>query len=263
MSLVVGSVTSNVVRIGYENLFESASTVVASSEDADFPVENAYDWITTDFFNPASVASDVTITLTFGSSVDADYFAIYAHNLDETGGTYKLQYWDGATWQDAFSVVTPTNGKPRMNFFTSQTSTQWRVVFTATSIFSVGVISFGARLTFENGIWQGFTPPPFADNSTLLTSISDNGAFIGRSVTRNGVRFTIPMTHASLGWMRSDWQPFLEHALTKPFFFSWDASAYPTEVAYCWCENSIGTGTNTHHNRMAHELQVEGMINDL
>lgn len=263
MSIVVGSVTSNVVRIGYENHFETASTVTASSEDTDFPVENVYDWLTTDFFKPASVASDVTITTTFSSSVSADYFAIYAHDLHDNGGTYKLQYWDGAAWQDAFSVVTPTNGKPRVNYFTSQSSDQWRVVFTATSIFSIGVISFGARLTFENGIWQGFSPPDFADNSTIYTNSGDDGNFLGRSIIRRGVKFNIPLTHASLGWMRSDWLPFTQHALTKPFFFSWDASAYPNEVAYCWVDGSVGKGSHTHHGHMQHQINVLGMAHDL
>src|SRR5436305_2127158 len=96
-------------RIGYANLLESG-TVVASSEDASFPVANCYDWNTGDWYKSAA-GGTITIDLTLPSPMTADYFAYYGQNLYQLSGTntIRLQYWNSGTgtYIDAFAAFHP------------------------------------------------------------------------------------------------------------------------------------------------------------
>lgn len=170
--------------VGYENLLENGA-VVASSENADFPVENLFDWRTSDFFKPATFGT-INIDLTLSGADAADYFAFYGHDLYDHGGTIKLQYHNGSSYVDCFSAITPTDNKPQLVTFSSQSATLWRVVITCTTVFSIAVVSFGARMTMERDLYIGWTPPKFGRATQLIDSTSDGGQFLGRSIIANG-----------------------------------------------------------------------------
>jgi hypothetical protein len=249
--------TSN-ARIGYENLLENG-TVVASSEDADYPVENCYDWLTSDFFKPAA-SGTINIDLTLSGSDSADYFAFFAHDLYSHGGTIKLQYWNGSSYVNCFSAVTPTDNKPTFITFASQTSTKWRVVITCTSVFSIGVITFGAQLALEYGMYIGWTPAPFGRDPQLVTSKADGGGFLGRSRISNGVKTSLVLQGATDAWMRSNWLAFVEAAEQRAFFFVPDITNHATECVYCWVESSIPAPTHTNYGFMGVTIPLRGLV---
>ncbi len=74
--------------IAYRNIFETG-TVTVDSEDADYPKENAYDWLPYpgDVWKPAASGTHY-ITVDAGADASADYFAVHAHDIDSV----KLQY---------------------------------------------------------------------------------------------------------------------------------------------------------------------------
>ncbi|RVD58857.1 hypothetical protein EN866_19545 [Mesorhizobium sp. M2D.F.Ca.ET.223.01.1.1] len=249
--------TSN-ARLCFENLLENG-TVVASSEDAANPVANAYDWLTSDFFKPAA-SGTINIDLTLSGADSADYFAFYGHDLYAHGGTIKLQWWDGASWVDCFTAVTPTDGTPQVVTFASQTSTKWRVVITCTSVFSIAVISFGAQLPLEYGMYLGWTPPKFGRNTQLTNSQSDGGAFLGRSIIAKGVKSSLDVQYASDAWMRANWLTFVEHAEQKPFFFVPNIGTYPGDSVFAFTDADIPAPTQTHFGRMGTSIPILGMV---
>ncbi|MBB4345132.1 hypothetical protein [Rhizobium leguminosarum] len=250
-------VTSN-ARIGYENLLENG-TVTASSENVAYPVKNAYDWLTSDFFKPAA-SGTINIDLTLSVSDGADYFAFYGHDLYSHGGTIKLQYWNGSAYVDCFAAITPTDNSPRFVNFTSQASTKWRVVITCTSVFSIAVISFGAQLALEYGMYLNWTPPKFGRNTKLINSQSDGGAFLGRSVVSLGVRSSLILQYASDTWMRSNWLAFITHAEKKPFFFIPNVGTLPLEAVFAYTEDSIPAPLHTHYGHMGATIPILGMV---
>ena len=65
------------------------------------------------------------------------------------------------------------------------------------------------------------------------------GAFLGRSLYRKGNQVNIVTDGLDPSWVRSSWEPFMEHAELKPFFFSWDDDNYPAEAAFCWARSGI------------------------
>ncbi|WP_442577867.1 hypothetical protein ACSBOB_20180 [Mesorhizobium sp. ASY16-5R] len=248
--------TSN-ARLGYENLLENG-TVVASSADTDFPVENVYDWITSDYFKPAT-SGTINIDSTLSGAQSADYFAFYGHDLYAHGGTIKLQYHNGSGYVDCFSAITPTDNTPRLVTFSSQTATLWRIVITCTSVFSIAVVSFGRVLPLEYGMYLGWTPPRFGRKTKLVNSQSDGGAFLGRSIFSEGVKTKIEIQYASDSWMRANWPGFVAHAEQKPFFFLPDVNL-PLEGVFCWTEDDIPSPSHTHYGHMGVSIPIRGLV---
>lgn len=245
-------------RIAYENLLENG-VVGASNEDLDYPVQNAFDWRTSDYFRPA-IPGTVIIELDLAAADSADYFAFYGHDLYAHGGTIKLQYWNGSSYVDCFAAVKPADNSPRLISFTSRTSDYWRVVITCTSVFSIAVISFGTMLPLEQGMYMGWTPPQFGRATQVIDSMSDGGAFLGRSVISNGVRSSIMINHASDAWMRASWLPFVRHAELKPFFFVPNIVTYPLECVFAMTEGDIPAPAQSAYGFMSVSMSIRGMV---
>lgn len=244
--------------IGYENLLENG-TVVASSEDADFPVENAFDWRTSDFFKPAA-SGTINITLTLSGADSADYFAFYGHDLYDHGGTIKLQYHNGSTYVDCFAAITPTDNTPRVVTFSSLSATLWRVVITCTTVCSIAVISFGSKLQLERGMYLNWTPPRFGRATRVIDSASDGGEFLGRSIISNGVRTAIQLNHASDAWMRSSGEAFIQRIERKPFFFLHNVETYPLEAVFAFTDGEIPAPTQSAYGFMSVSIPIRGMV---
>lgn len=249
---------TSTARIGYRNLLENGA-VVASSEDADFPVENVADWLTSDFFKPAS-SGMVTIDLTLSEEDSADYFAFYAQDLFDHGGTIQLQWWDGSGYVDCFAAITPEDNKPVFINFDSKTSTKWRVVITCSSVFSIGVISFGAQLTLQYGMYLGWTPAPLGRDTQLVTSRADGGGFLGRSVISNGVKTSLILQGATDSWVRANWQPFIKVAEKRAFFFVADIMNHLDEAVFCWFEGPIAPPTHSNYGYMSASNTIRGLV---
>lgn len=261
MSVIVlpfSSPLQNRCRIGYENLLERG-TVTASSENPAYPVENCFDWLTSDYFRPAS-GGTVNIDLTLENAAAANYLAFYQQDLHALGGTIKLQFWNGTAYVDATPAVPPADNAPRMLFFDSVTASQWRVVITCASVFNIGVIAFGTYLPLEYGMYTGWTPPRLGRANELINSVSDAGAFLGRSVISKGISTTLELQYASDAWVRASWLPFMIHAELKPFFWAPNVRDYPTESAFCWVEGEITPPRHTHYGRMGASIKLRGLV---
>lgn len=246
-------------RIGYQNLMESATSVVPTSVNADFPVENLWDWLTSDFYKPTGTGT-TDIVITMPAPVSADYFAFYNQNLFSLSGTIKLQWWNGSAYVDCFSAISPADNSPQMVSFASQTSDKWRVVISCASVFSLGCVSFGAQLALEHGMYLNWTPPKFGRSTQLVTSKADGGAFLGRSVIAKGVSTELILQYASDTWMRANWIDFVEHAEKKPFFFVPDIANHPSEAVYCWVEDNIPAPVHTNYGFMGATIPIRGLV---
>lgn len=253
--------TSN-ARIGYVNLLEYG-TVVASSENPEFPVENCYDWNTGDWFKPAA-SGTITIDLTLPGPMTADYFAYYGQNLYQFSGTntIRLQYWNSGsgTYIDAFAAIHPDDNSPQFKSFNSRTTDKWRVVIVATDVFALNAISFGPQLALEYGMYLDWTPPILARDTKLITSRADGGAFLGRSVISTGISTDIILQGASDSWMRTNWVDFVEAAEKRAFFFVPDITNHSSEAVYCWVEETIPKPKHTNYGYMGATIPIKGLV---
>ena len=236
-------------RILYDNLFDKATSVIASSEDPDFPVENVYDWLPNDYFLPAASGA-YTITCTFANTQTANCMAFYKQDLHSNGGSIQLQYWDGAAWQNATDIITPSSDAPRIVYFDAQTSTQWRYSIISTPAASIGVLFFGEYMGLEVGLWQGFTPPSLSRNNNYITNVAQNGSFIGRSIVSQAGAVKIGVEHMTFDFVENSWKPFINHIEKKSFFFSWNVANFPNDHSFAWSTDKKFTTSIQSHGRM-------------
>lgn len=230
--------------IGYENIFQTG-IVTASSEATGYPVENAFDGLTWDYWKATALdAADGEVSLTVDAgaplSIVNGYFALAAHNLHLIDAVVELQ---GSSDNFAADIVTiahaePTDGRVLMRTFSDKIFRYWRllITFTPTSVPIIGIAMIGPSLVIDEGMEPGFVPPNFSFDDTIRVNNSNAGAFLGRSIIREGSKTRIRFSNADPAWMRNHWLPFLQHVRTRPFVFSWDPVNYPGEAAYCWSE---------------------------
>lgn len=242
-------------RILYDNLFDKATSVIASSENSEFPIENVYDWLPQDFFAP-SASGSYTITCTFSNVQTANCMALYNQNLSSNSGTIQLQYYDGSTWQNATDNISPSDNKPRIVYFDTQASTQWRFVVSSAPASYIGCLFFGEYMGLELGIRNGFVPPRFSHDNNMITNVAQNGNFIGRSIVSQTGNVNIPVEYMTDQWARDNWEAFIAHAELKPFFFTWDAVNYPNEHAFAWTTDKSFSTSNQTFNRMTSTIKA-------
>ena len=240
MTVIGSSVEYATGKIGYHNLLEdSGATITASTEATGYPKENAYDWRVFDWWKPTATG-DSWIQAAFASAKTVDYFAVAGHNLTDVGASIKLQYStnSGSTWNDATTAASGIDNRIIFKSFGVITASYWRVLVNApTSVASIGIVAFGNRLDLQRGFPSGFTPAALARENEYQTSMSENGQFIGRSVSRKIYNGKFNLRNLTPEWVRNYWEPFIDHAETKPFFISWDTSSHSDEAVFAWIKD--------------------------
>lgn len=238
--------TANKAIICYDNLLASSKllTIAATSQQAGYSVQNAFDWYTTSYWSPVPAVGIHRFTAIFTSPVTADYLAIYKHNLGDVGGTFYLEYSldGGTTWQLATTTITSaTNNELKINLFNAVTATHWRVVFnlyTATP-FYIGVVMFGRKLTLYRGMIGGFVVPRHGRKNEIINQTTEGGQFVGRIKVSKGARSNITFKTVPQTWVRDYWEAFVLHAEMLPFLFSWNHEFYPQDAVYCVTDGEI------------------------
>ncbi|MDH5426447.1 MAG: hypothetical protein OEY29_15785, partial [Gammaproteobacteria bacterium] len=73
----------------------------------------------------------------------------------------------------------------------------------------------------------------FARDNKYSDKNTKKGVPLPRTVERLAGKISIQQKAVDPVWMRSNWPAFLDHAETKPFFFSWDSVNHSTEAGFC------------------------------
>lgn len=238
--------TANKAIICYDNVLTSPllASVIATSQQVGYSVQNSFDWYTTSFWSPTPASGYHFFTATFTSPVTADYLAIYKHNLGDVGGTFYLEYSlnGGISWSLATTTITTeSNNELKINLFNAVTATHWRVVFnlyTATP-FYIGVVMFGRKLPLYRGMIGGFVVPRHGRKNSIINQQTEGGQFVGRVKTANGARSNITFKTVPQAWVRDYWEAFVLHAEMLPFLFSWNHEFYPQDACFCVTDGEI------------------------
>lgn len=246
-------------KIGYDNLFERG-TVTATSAHADYPVANAFDGFTDDFWRPNGTGTQ-RLSVALGVATPANYVALAACDLAAQGVTVRVQgSADGVTWTNVSDEIVPADDSPLMVCFTQAAHAHWALRFTvpAGKTVHIGVAHIGVALELPIGFFVGYAPPKLNPQVTYLNSNSDSGKFIGRSIIREGINDQLSLSHVSPEWVRQHWVPFAAYARRKPFFLAWYPSKYPDDVAYVWTTNAEEV-TNALHKYQSAKMSLRGI----
>lgn len=227
-------------RIGYENLLLNA-TAIASSSEASFGPEKTLTPFTYQFWKPTTLPA--TITYDALTRITADYVGVAAHGLKN--GLFKLQYSnDGSNYTTARAALI-RKGEPFLLCFTPVTARYWRIEVDTESAFSasffnssetyqvstqetggpaagcIGVLFLGRALAMQRKVYAGETPAVLARKNTYRPNQSEEGHFLGRSLIRRGRAQSFNFKNLESDWYRANFDPFVVHAETKPFFYAW------------------------------------------
>lgn len=249
--------------IAYHNLFTASGvTVTASGDTADYEKENAFDWKQYDWWKH-SITGISWVRASFSGAQDADYMAIYGHNLHNIEGTINPQYSTngGVSWNDADIALAPTDDSILFFKFASVSAADWRVlIVSGTGHAVIAGIMIGKVLEFDQDVTSGFQPPTLSPDIESKTAMSELGVNLGVSKIRIGVSGTISLTDVGAAWVRSDWVPLIDHLNSGyPCVFAWDHVTYPDEVCLIWKTKSVGKPSHISKNLMSVALQYKGV----
>lgn len=251
-----------VSRIGYHNLYTATGvTVAASSEATGYDKENAYDGFMYDWWKPTATG-DSWLKATFTTGKNANYFAVWGHDLADHGATVTPQYSTngGSTWANHTTGITPTTNRVIFGEFTSRTELDHRIlVHCSGTIPVIGGVQIGEKLDLPHDMKQGFAPSIIAKVKTK-TALSETGAFIGGRKVSEGIKGRISLTNVAPAWMRTYFVPLAEHIQTpKTFVFAWDKTNFSTEVVLAWVTEQIEDPVYSSPLYMDANINFEGV----
>lgn len=234
-------------RVLYDNIFKNgnwSSITYSGTVVSGFDLAHAYDWRDFTAFRVSS-GSAQTIQITNSSGVDQTIntlFLFHANFSSAATITVSLEAPNGTV------VLGPLTLAPAGNFkwgeFPNTVINHGQVVELTISGLTVDLdihqLMVGQVMklalidgTTEFGQWQGIAPPSLQGAVQPRNNMSVNGSFLGRNTRAQFRQGSIELTPVSPAWVRSTWDPFVNHAKTKTWAYAWDFDDYPDEIVFC------------------------------
>lgn len=239
----------------YRNVL-SEGTLAASSAAIGFDAANALGPQTNDSWK--ATALPATLAVMLGSAVACDCGSIIGHTLGSSGSTVYVEYFSGS-WQVAASL-TPATDADILFLFGAQTSTQWRIRITGSTIPVISIAMIGPRLVIPEGVQAGYTPVNLGLSVDLLRSETRGGQFLGNRVQRTGAGTSIPLAPQERAWVETAAKPFIAHFNSgKPFVWAAAPAVLADDMAYCWRSGGVlsaNYGAGALYGSMSMEVQA-------
>lgn len=226
----------------YESRLNDA-VPVASSTAAGFDVLNLRDMRDFTFWKPSAMPA--TVTVDCGTSKAADYMAVYGHDLGSKGCTIEVRKsTDNFGANDVLvDTHTPTDDKPILRLFSSQSSRYWRLRVLTGSAPALAIGLLGARLEIPAGVRESFDPIGRAIKSQMNRSVQ--GRALGRVINWREWKENLIFELVSWTWVRDTWRAAAEAWLeSEPWLFCWNPDSYPKET---WHVSMDDGGWSTPH----------------
>lgn len=247
-------------RIGYKTICTRLN-VIASSESAGNPAEDAVNPFTNEYWAPVTLPA--TWTCSRASAVDTDYIGIAGHTLGTYGNTVKIEYsTDGTTYVELYSF-TPTDNTPIMLIYATVTALNWRLTVSGgTGIPRIGVIYIGESMQMQRPLYGGHAPLKMSRSTTILNQMSEAGQFTARSIIRRGVGTLYEWNNLTADWVRQYFDPFAKAARRVPFFIAWRPISFPAETGFVWTKSDLIPVNMGVKNYMSVSMEVAGVGDD-
>lgn len=222
----------NHARIGYQNTLTGVYSSVNGVNHANLLTPSTYD--------KYRVTGNGSVTLESTALSMCDYVGIAAHNLGSQGAnlTVKVSAVAGSGEVTIYNQV-PSNNNALFIRFTEQNCKYLTIELSSSSDLEIGVVFLGAELEMMRPIFSGHKPSVLNSNDTTTPQMSDGGQFLGKQIVRQGFTTSADFQHLSDEWYRDKFQPFVEHAKTRPYFWAWNLLESPEDVVYAWTNGNI------------------------
>jgi len=218
----------NHARIGYDNALFNASWS-ATSQEPDFPPEALANAMTVRRWK-ASTDSNESVTATFPQQI-VNYIGIAAHNLRGANVSVEVN-------GQALATFTPTGSQAIMVLFEARTATSIKLTVDGVTP-EIGVLYAGEVLVMERPFFSGHSPVRLSRTTVTRPRKSESGEYLSMTRRRRGFETSASWQHLPDAWYRENFDPFVEHATTLPFFFAWNPDEHPDDVVYAWTSDEI------------------------
>lgn len=204
------------------------------------------------------VAGDSTLYVNTPGPQSFDAVGIAAHTMP--GATVEFRYRKtSGQWALGFSGTLGPG-----SFFRQLAATVTdvdQVAFTMIGVpagATIAVVYVGDALQMQRPIYRGVDPAPLNRVTEYTNNVSEGGQWLGRDITRQGLKTKPRWQNLDPVWLRSYFDPFASAARRLPFFYSWNPLEFPNDVAYCWTSKDIQPSITGPRNLMSVEIEMEG-----
>lgn len=226
-------------KFGWQNLV-TFSNVTADSEVIGYPVTNLANPNTSQRWLSASTADQVIAVSDIEGQTD--YVGFARHNLGS--GLCGVAVWGitaepGAVWTQLL-IATLTNDQPTILQFAAgyYTDLELRLTPDLTAP-SIAVLYVGLLLQFPKGLQTSFVPINRARDVETVLGRSESGEHLGAIITGASLASAAEFHLLDPDWYDDFAAPFIAAANEmQPFFFAWNPSGKPDDVAFCWLTQS-------------------------
>ena len=222
----------NYARIGYDNALinGSATAISDNAGSANMLTPSTYDkWRPT---------SDGLATLV-GALQQCDYVGIAAHNLGSDGVTLSVEVSNSGAGAVVVYNQLVTNDKSLFIRFAAGNYNQVSISISGSTATEIGVVFLGLELEMMRPIFSGHKPSTLSATDVMTPQVSDGGQFLGKQIVRRGYATSADFQHLTDEWYRSKFQPFVEVAKTRPYFWAWNLLESPNDIVYGWTNENI------------------------
>ena len=181
-----------------------------------------------------------------------DYIGVAGHNFYKNSTdlpfTFQLFYsFDGSTWLEAFTEISPANNNAIMIHFDAVTAPYFDMVITsqpATDAYVIiSHIKLGEILRLYRKVYVGMSPFTLNKKVDKTVTISESGKYLGAHVKAVVNLYSLAQVDNPPDFVRAKINDFLDHVdLLTPdfnngpagtFFAAWRPDEYPDEILYC------------------------------
>lgn len=215
----------------YNNILRDG-TLTTSGTDADenYNILNIIDYKSYSKWKSDNL-TDPWIEIELAEAKEIDCVGIYNHNLNEIGGTIKIQYYD-AGWLDAVTI-TPNGTYPVLTTFTGKSSTKFRILFDDPTVQpELAVMFFGNKMEFPYPPEAPTAPSEEGINASM--EISEAGHNLGAVISHFPLTITQTFKNITRTWFDANYRLFwFNHArYLIPFFYGFDLTNRPNDIYY-------------------------------
>ncbi len=268
--------------VGWNNL---ATSWTASKEDSNYPASNLLNpathlkWKAGAADSPAAsyiyLVSALETVLNVNSPADqvasVDYVAIAKHNLGTIGCRIAIGYYNSSSPTSFITLIPDTtlaDDGPALFRFTTlslQNIVIRLIPFDASSppvstLPEIAVAYVGKLLVMPRKVYQGLTPINYGRVAKVTNGRSEAGQFLGRIVTQEFVKDTVPLSLIDPAYYLTYIDPFMDASKEDPFFFAWRPQTYTAGLGYCHMTNDPMPNNEPPHGLISMQWEMTGIV---
>lgn len=156
-------------------------------------------------------------------------------------------------------LTVPASQVSAMLRFPNVVARRVRISILRTAPVNVAVAWSGPTLTLQRPTRGGVSPANLSRSTSYSNEFSAAGNILGRVINRQGLTTKVDLRNLTDDWYRASFDPFVQAARTRPFFYLWNPRDYPLDCIYGVCSDDIKPTLQGGREMMDVSFDIEGL----